>query len=879
MSVFTDLWERARALLFRSREDREMDDELRFHLDMEAEQNRRAGMSEREAIRRSRAALGGVERTKEEVRDARGTRLWFDGTGDVRFALRSLARAPGFTITAILTLALGVGATTAVYSAVDAVLLQPLPYQQPGQLVRVYQNALTDPDNRNFVTPVHVLAYRSQMAAFASVGAFNGYSPTGADIGTGDRAHRIRLLPVSAGYFDVLKAHPAIGQGFTRADETGAARIVLSHGLWEQQFGGDPAAVGRALTLSGVPYTVIGVMPAGFVDPVGGSADAWVPLDLRAGTDPSNADNHYLSVIARLRPGATIDGAQAELTQLGVRLGRTYPQSAYTGARLYPLKDEVVGSSSTALDLMAGAVALVLILVCANVANLMLVRGSDRAHEFALRSALGAGRTRLLRQMLVESAVLAGAGAVGGLVVARLAMAAITAVGGGTIPRITSLTLEPRVLAVLLGAAALSALASGLAPALRAGRVDPRDALSEQSRGATGSRPQMRLRQLLVGSQVALAFMLLVGAGLLAASVQRIRNTDLGVTVNGALVFDLNLPGARYDSTARARFYEDFAARVEALPGVTAAGGISKLPATGAYHQWGTAAVSGKLARTRAGFTQTENRVVSGHYFAAAGIPLVSGRLFDARDDAAAPNRVVVSRSLARLLFPGEQAVGQQLRTGGWTSEIIGVVGDVSVDAEGHGDVYVYHAHRQVSADRNWALTQIIRSTVPTAQVQPEARRLLVAMDPELVMYRPMSLATAIGRGEAQRHFMLELLGAFALTALALAALGLFGVLSYGVRIRSREFGIRMALGAGAGSVRQLVLGEGLRLTAAGVAGGLLGAAALGRAMQSTLFQVRPLDPLVLAAAAAFMLAVAAFAAYLPARKATSADPLHALRE
>jgi predicted permease len=879
MSLITDLWERLRALVFRAREEREMDEELRFHLEMEAEQNRRAGLSDVEAVRRSRAALGGVERTKEDVRDARGTRLWFDGTGDVRYALRSLARSPGFAVTAILTLAVGIGATTAVFSAVNAVLLEPLPYQQPGQLVRLYNHALTNPNERSDISPVYALAYRRQMSSLAAVGVFNSYGPAGADIGSGSTAHRVTLLPVSAGYFEVLRVPPAMGHAFSTADETGAPLVVLSHRMWAQEMHGDPSAVGRTLSMSGTAYTVVGVMPAGFVDPTGAAPDGWVPVDMRPGTDPSNADNHYLSVIARLRPGVTMAAAQSELDELGIRLGKIYPDAAYSGARLYTLKDDVVGTSSLALTLMFGAVGLVLILVCVNVANLMLVRGSDRAHEFALRSALGAGRGRLLRQMMVESGALAAAGGVGGVLVSRVAMAGIVAVGAGRIPRLTALTLQPKLLLFLMVVSCVSALAFGIVPALRAGRVDPRDALSERGRGSSGSRAHIRLRRGLVAAQVSLAFVLLVGAGLLLASVQRIRDIDLGVATNDALVFDLNLPAARYDAAARAHLYEDFASRVAAIPGVTAVGGTSKLPATGPYNQWGTMAVTGRLLGTREGSALTENRVVSGAYFKAAGIPVVDGRVFDAHDDASAPNRVVISNSLAHRLYPGESAVGQQLRTGGWTSVVIGVVGDVSVDAEGRPDLYVYHAHRQVADDRNWALTQIVRTTRPVAQIEPAVRRVLSEMDSRLVMYHPMSLAQAIGRGEAQRMFVLQLLGAFALTALALAGLGLFGVLSYGVRIRSREFGIRMALGARPGGVRQMVVSEGLRLAATGVAIGVAGAWLMGRALQSVLFKVAPLDPVVLAGSAAFMFSIAVCAAYLPARRATSTDPMLALRE
>jgi predicted permease len=384
----------------------------------------------------------------------------------------------------------------------------------------------------------------------------------------------------------------------------------------------------------------------------------------------------------------------------------------------------------------------------------------------------------------------------------------------------------------------------------------------------------MRLREWLVVSQVALAFVLLVGAGLLIASFQAIRRIDLGVKPQGILVFELHLPDARYDSTARAHFYEQVAKRMEAIPGVRAAGGVSKLPATGPYNQWGTAPMSGPLANSKQGRDGgAEQRVVSGDYFRVVGIPLLEGRLFDSRDDASAPARVVVSKSLAQRLFPGVPAVGQRLRAGGRTKEIIGVVGDVAINAEGQPDRYVYHAHAQFAGDRNWALTQVVQTTASLDFVREEATRALASLDPQLVMYKPTNLEEAIGQSEAQRAFTLRILGSFAVVALALSALGLFGVLSYGVRLRSREFGIRMALGAEAGAIRRMVLRQGLTVTAIGTAIGFVGALLLSRLMASMVFQVSPLDPRVLTGAVIFMGLIGAIAAYLPAHRATMADP------
>ena len=871
MSILRDWFERARLLVTRRREERELDEELRVHAEMEAEFLRRGGATEDDARRLGFLALGGVERTKEDVRDARGTRLLEDTVGDVVLAVRALAHSPGFATVAILTLAIGIGGTTAAFSAVDAVLLQPLPYQQPRRLVRLYQNSTRDPAGHGFVTPVHFVELRKRLMSFENVAAIHTYSETGADIGSGSTVRRIRLLQTSADYFDVMRVHPVFGRGLEKGDETGAAVVVLGHRLWADQFNRDPSAVGRTMTMNGKPYTVVGVMPARYEDQVAGAVDAWVPLDLTPGFDASNADNHYLSVIARLKPGVTIATGQAELESVMIALGQQYPEAKDARARIYPLKEDIVGSANHALEIMLGAVGLVLLLVCVNIATLLLVRGSERAREFAVRSALGAGRNRLLRQMMIESVTLALAGDLAGLVVARVAMAGIVLLGAGTIPRLTTLSLDWRLLAFSLLIATVSAVAFGMAPAWRAARTQPADVLREESRSSSASGRGMRMREWLVVAQVALAFVLLVGAGLLLSSFQRLHAIDVGVKTSNVLTFEVHLPDARYDSTARAAFYENLAHEIETLRGIAAAGGISKLPATGEYNQWGTVALSGPLAAKRHNFG-AQQRVISGDYLRAVGIPVLAGRAFDAHDDASAPRRVLVSRKLASMLFPGASPIGQRLRTGGRDAEVIGVVGDVSINNEGREDIYVYHAHRQFAGDRNWALTQVVAVADGRDAPQSEIRQTLASLDPQLVMYEPAMLDDVIGRGASQRMFTLRIVLTFASVAIALAALGLFGVLSYGVKLRSREFGIRMALGAEQGAIRRMVLGRGVVVTVVGIAFGLLGAAAVSRLMVSALFQVSALDPLVLAGAAAFMVLVAGAAAYVPAFRATTAE-------
>jgi len=894
MSILSDLAERVRSLVFRRAEERELADELRFHVEMEEEYRRRTGASHADAHRQSLIALGGVERVKDDVRDARGTRLLEDGIGDVAFAARMLARAPGFTAIAILTLGVGIGGTTAVFSAVDAVLLQPLPYSRPGQLVRLYQHDLNEPGARGFVTPVHYAAYRDRMTSFAAAASISTYSELGGDVLTPGGVERVRLLRVGADYLDVLRVAPAIGRGFERGDEDdasgafrgrdeierGAHVVLLSHSLWAERFASDPAAVGHTLSINGEPYVVRGVMPPGFNDPVIAGVDAWIPMSAAPGRDASNADNHYLGVIARLRPETSIARAQAELDALSDRLASEYPSAKTLRATLYPLKEDIVGGSSRALELMLGAAIVVLVLVCVNLANLLLVRGSEREREFALRAALGAERTRLMRQLLVESVVLAIAGDLAALVVARVAMSAIVILAGGAIPRLAHLSLEPRVLIFSLGVATLSAIGFGLLPALRAGRVDPNETLRGESRAGTSDVAHGRLRSMLVVAQVALAFVLLACSGMLIASVRHLDEIDLGVTPTNVLTFELHLPDARYDSTARARTYEEVARRIEQLPGVRAAGGISKLPATGEYNQWGTTILSGPLANEprHGGRGGVENRVVSGDYFRAVGIRLLRGRLFDAGDDATAPGRVVVSKTFADEFYPGVDPIGERLNTGGHDYAIIGVVSDVSVNAEGAKDYYIYHAHTQYAGDRNWALSQVVATTGSPESVVSAVRGAIASLDPQLVFYHPAPLADVIGRGTAQRVFILRLLTSFAAIALGLSALGLFGVLSYGVKLRTREFGIRMALGAQAATIRRMVLRQGLVVTAIGLVIGLAGAALASRFLASQLFHVKPLEPAVLLAAAFVMSIVACGAAYLPAWRATVVDPRTALQ-
>jgi putative ABC transport system permease protein len=884
MSVLSDIAERVRALVFRRRDELELREELDFHITMDAAQRqRRDGVDSVEARRRSILALGGVEPTREAVRDARGTRGVTDLLGDLRYAARMLRERPGFTAVALLTIAVGISGTTAVFSTFDTVILRALPYRDPGQLVRLYKSTDVDPTGRSVVTPVHFVQYRQRLSRLQSIAALNLYDRTGADIGAGDDVRRIRTLQVSADYFDVLRAHPLIGRAFGRDEEHGldddgapaAPLVILSDRLWQERFQRHRDAVGSLLEMNGRPYTIVGVMPPRFADPlVGGDVDAWVPLNLTPGQDLQNASNHYLSVIGRLAPGVTIAQAQSELDAVGLALLRDLQgRATHTRARLYPLKDDVVGGARRSLQLILGAVALVLLLVCVNIANLLLVRGSEREREFAMRSALGARRGRLVRQLLAESVLLAAVGAVLALPLARLLMSAIVRLGGTSIPRLDALHLDRSVLAFCAGAALASALLFGLAPAWRAAQTQPADVLRGNSRSATGDRRQGRVRSALVVAQVALAFVLLVGAGLLLASFRKLHDVPLGVRPDHVLAFQVHLPDVRYDSLGRAAFYRRLDHAIDALPGVRGAGAISKLPATGSYHDWGVAALTGPLVGSDQGQTGAEQRIVTPGYFTALGVPAIAGRLFDDRDGAAEPDRVVIGKRLADALFPHVPAVGQRLRAGGHSSDVIGVVPDVAIDAEGDMPNMVYHAHDQFSGDRNWALFEVVATSQAPAALEPAVRRVLAEIDPQLVMDHPDALTDLIGEGTAQRAFTLKVLLVFSLTALFLAALGIFGVLSYTVRLRDQEFGLRMALGATPATILRNVLRQALGIAAVGVVAGLAGTFAASHLMASMLFQMSALDPRVLAGVAVIMLAMGALAAYFPARRAIGADP------
>jgi predicted permease len=789
-----------------------------------------------------------------------------------------------------VTLAVGIGGTTAVLSVFQAVLLAPLPYERPGQLVRFYQQEPDKPATRSYLTGTHFSSLRDDAASFEAVTALANYRETGQDLVTDGRAQRLRVLRVTSDYFHTLRSGRLRGPGFERRDEVGTRRgssigtrhVVLSSGLWRSGFRSDPSVVGSTIQLSGEPYEVVGIAPEGFEDPIAGGVDAWLPYNLVGDTD---AENNSLSAVGRLRSGTSLEQAREELSSLSRSMRERWPAARLSAVVAVPLQWDLVTAARGPLHLLLIAVGLVLLVACVNVANLVLARATGRVDEFAVRLALGSGSRRLVRQMLVESLVLASLGGLMGLALATVAVRVLLVLGEDAIPRLKEVGFDP----VVLGFGALVTVATavgfGVAPALRFGHISPVGALRQQSR-VTGTRAQGRLRNTLAAAQLALALTLLIGAGVLLASFYRLQRADLGFRVDGVLTFEVNLPSVRYEAERRAAFQEELARRLRTIPGVIAAGGISFLPATGSYHGWNTSIISGSRAGTqvakRDGFN-IQHRTVSGDVFAALGIPVLAGRTFDAREEVGAPPRAVVSANFAGAAFPGtpfDSVIGQRIAAGGRpTLEIIGVVGDIALDVYGTSTLVVYHPHRQFAANRNWALSHVVATALPPERILADVRAMVSAMDPELVVYRAAPMTEVVGRGARREQFALVLMGAFAAISLLLSAIGLYGVLAYAVRQRTQEIGVRIALGATAADIRLIVLRQASFVLGLGLIAGTVGALVLGRWLTSLAFGISPSDPRIFLAATALLTITGLLAAWLPARRASRVAPRIAMQE
>jgi putative ABC transport system permease protein len=806
---------------------------------------------------------------------------------DLRYAVRTLLRTPAFTLTAVLTLSLGIGANTAMFSVVNAVLLRPLSYADPERLTLIFGLNAQRGVGQIRASALDFADWKRESRSFDGMA---GHVGTGFTF-TGDGEPELVIGQlVTEDLFSVLGIRPALGRAFDRAEFTpGQDRtIVLGHALWQRRYGSDRTVVGRDVTVNGKTYTVVGVMPPGFVYP-DARYQLWAPLSLTPAPDglPINRNSHFLQVVGRLKPAIALREAQSEMSTIAGRLAAQYPDSnAGLGTRLVPLREQAVGDVRTALLVLLGAVGFVVLIACANVTNLLLARATGRQREVAIRAALGAGRVRLIRQFLTETIVLYGLGAAGALAFAAWGLALLVALSPGNIPRLTEASIDARVLGVTIAVSLVTALVFGLAPALQGARAVAGDALKGgRITGAGGAR--QRLRAALVVAEVALSVVLLVGAGLAIRSFVRLVNVDPGFDADDQLTFGFVMSPARYADAPQMRaFQSQLLAAIAATPGVQAAGATTHLPFSGQNLE---------NSFTAEGFDVPAGgdgpvgglRGVSGDYFAALGAPAKRGRAFSAADrDGGAPV-AIVNETFAKRYWPGQDPIGKRLKVGGPDSpdpwrEVVGVIADLKHSgpaAETRPEVSLPYAQLEPGFTTTWArgLSVVVRG-LPSANLTPIVRQRVRELDAAMPMNNVQAMSVLADGAVSQPRFRTVLLAVFAALALTLATIGVFGVLSYFVIQRTREIGVRLALGAQPSDVVRMVVGRGLALAGAGICAGLVAAIPLSRAMQALLFDVAPFDVPTFAAVAATLAAVAALASYLPARRATRVDPIAALR-
>lgn len=795
---------------------------------------------------------------------------------DIRYAVRNLIHSPGFTAVAVTTLAVGIAASTAVFSLVNGILLQPYPYAEPDRLVRVRALDVEGGDLANMSFPDYVDVGK----ASALLDGMAAVDREPYNLGGGESANYVQGAQVSAGLFDVLGTTFLLGRGF-RADEDtpgGPNVVILGEALWRSQFAADPEIVGKQVTIDAEPYTVIGVVPVGGGYP--DEASLWVPL--RLNPESQRRDSRWANVIGRLAPGATMGQAQAEVSGLAATLADEYPDTNEgVGIRLVGLYQSRTADAQGLMALMLGAVAFVLLIVCANVGSLMLSRAAARERELAVRAAMGASRLRIVRQLITEAAVLATCGALLGLLLGSWAVAAFTSTIPVDLPEWIDFSLDWRVIALTAVTAALATLIFGLAPAIKASRNDLNRSLKESA--PAGTRARQRTRAALVVAEVALSIVLLVGAGLMIRSLMEVSAIDTGYDTDDTFMLTTAFSDANYgEPEQRLAFYRRARERLLALPGVRAVGGIAQPPLRGGWSFMGFIVEGGDGDQEEAPLALTH--AVTPGYVAAAGIPLLRGReLSEADSDADAPEAAVINDVLAERYWPGEDPLGKRFRFSymdpdTWI-EVVGVVAATKhIGLEEDVVPEVFYPYERFAAYYN-RITWMVRTEVDPAGVMPAARAAVQELDPNQAVYDLMTLQTAVDESIWDVRFFTRLFWVFGAIAILLAAIGLYGLIAYGVSQRRHEIGVRMAMGAQSGNVRGMVLRQGLALATIGGAIGFAGALLLSRALASELYAVSPTDPVIYLAVAAVLGVVAVAASYVPALRATRVDPLLALRD
>ncbi|HTG88187.1 MAG TPA: ABC transporter permease [Pyrinomonadaceae bacterium] len=793
---------------------------------------------------------------------------------DIRYGFRSLLKRPGFTAIALVALALGIGANTAIFSLVNAVVLQPLPYPEPERLVWVWGNF--PGGNRASVSPADYLDFRSQNKSFEQFAATVSITSTTTLTGSGE-PEPLNASVVTGNYFQALGVTPALGRGFSLDNEKpGNDQVaIISYELWQRRFAGNPGIVNQRINLDSKSFEVIGVMPKNLTFPQ--TADLWVPLNFDGNPELRVRKAHFLRPLGRLKPGVTMAQAQSDTDGIATQLEKQYPNSN-TGwsLRLEGLRDRLIGSSKTSLFILFGAVGFVLLIACANVANLLLVRAAGRQKEIALRTALGASRFRIVRQLMTESLLLAIIGGTIGALIAAWGIDLLVLLSGNTIPPTATVRIDATVLAFTLVTTVITGLLFGLAPALRTMKLNLSDTLKEGGRSGGEGTLKNRTRSLLVVFESALAVVLLIGAGLLIRSFIALQNTNPGFDANNVLTMRVDLPRGKYDTPEKASsFFQQLEQRLSGLPGVEKVGFITELPLTGQPND-APFTVEGRPAVARGQEFGADFRRVNQNYFEALRIPLLRGRNFtpqEVRDNA---RMIVVSESLVNTVFPNEEALGKRLMTvlSDKPFEIIGVVGDIrhrSLEFQPYATMYL-------PTFTSGRMNLTLRIQGDPMSLVPAVRKEVNGIDPEQPVAAIRTMDEWVNRSTATPRYRTTLLGLFAAIAMILAATGIYGVMSYSVAQRTHEIGIRMALGARQGDVRRMVVGQGMLLVAVGLGIGLLTAFGVTRVMNTLLFQVTAKDPLTFLAVAGLLSIVAFVACFIPARRATKVDPLTALR-
>ena len=854
--------------------EQELDEEVRAHLGMLVDEKVAAGMSLKEAYRAARIELGGIDLVKARVREVRVGAMLEQVWQDSRYGVRMLRKNPGFTVVAVVTLALGIGANSAIFSVVNGVLLRPLPYQDAAHLAMIWHNNTKEHKSQDWMAYQTLLDLREQNKSFEDMAGMTLLWRFG--LATAEGQETLQGYWVSASFFSLLGVEPFRGRAFLPEEDKpgGTPAVILSHHLWQNAFGADPNILGRTVTLDSRVAPVVGVMPAAFrfMD----DADLWMPLAQNPVFARGPRSVRVVSAIGRLAPGAKLPEARAEMEAIAGRLAQAYPDTN-TGldVSVVQLQEQIVGKVRPALLVLLGAVGFVLLITCTNMANLLVARASARETEIAVRLALGAGGGRLVRQLLTESVVLGLAGGVAGLILALAGLRLLRSIGPAELPRMQEISIDGNVLVFTLAISVLTGLTFGLLPAFQVLRVDMGNSLKGGSRTTNGGG---RSRSTLVVTEVALALVMLVGAGLMIRSFTRLMRVDPGFNSDHLLTLQMDVPPA-YGATPEKRIalYDEIFERLEALPGVKSAGGVTRLPlGTGSSTKLeieGRPVAPGEEP-------EVEFRRASKHYFQAMGIPLRDGRTFTEQDGPAAPKVAVINEVSAKRFWAGEDPMGRHVRFAGdsnapWFT-VVGIVGDVKhfgLDLQAPAELYMSFDQGPPGGPR-----LAIRTSTDPASLIPSVRSELRAIDKQIAISQLETMDEIVSKSTADRRFQALLLGAFAALALALAMIGIYGVMAYGVAQRTHELAIRIALGAGRIDVIRLVLGQGMRLVIVGVAIGLAGAFGLTRFLRTLLFEIEPTDPVTFVGVSILLALVALLACYVPARRASRVDPLAGLR-